>query len=206
MSKKPNKEEVEEKPKGGKMKKLMMLSVSSLTLIGAGIGGGFYYSTTLASDAQKEDPNRPKLVKRGEEPAEVTDSGKDNKEAPLKEGTVYVKNDKVEVDASEYEVTYYRLPQNFTANLGEGANFVQMGISLATYYDGKVILNIKRQMVPIRSAILMTLSEQEPNELASSAGKKSLQEKLTDAINEVLRDKEGFGGIDNVYFTNLVIQ
>ena len=33
-----------------------------------------------------------------------------------------------------------------------------------------------------------------------------LQRQLTAAINDVLRDKEGFGGIDNVYFTSLVIQ
>jgi len=33
-----------------------------------------------------------------------------------------------------------------------------------------------------------------------------LQRDLTQAINDVLRQKEGFGGIDNVYFTNLVIQ
>ena len=37
-------------------------------------------------------------------------------------------------------------------------------------------------------------------------GKQLLQRDLTDAINQVLRDKEGFGGIDNVYFSNLVIQ
>lgn len=38
------------------------------------------------------------------------------------------------------------------------------------------------------------------------ASKHELQRKLTDAINYILREKEGFGGIDNVYFTNLVIQ
>ncbi len=207
MSKKDDKEtEAErEKPKGGKLKKLLMVSVSSLTLVGAGVGGGFYYSSTIAESGPKQDPNRPKLVKRGDNPPPDT-GGEEGKEAPLKEGTVYVESDQIKVDPAKYEVTYYKLPQNLTANLGEGANFVQMGLSLSTYYDGKVILNIKRQMVPIRSAILLTLSEQHPEELASSRGKIELQKKLTHAINDVLREKEGFGGIDNVYFTNLVIQ
>lgn len=205
MSKKTEKKEPqEEKPKSG-FKKLLMISVSSLTLVGTGVGGGFYYSNIMAESGPKQDPNRPKLVKRGDNPP-PEEAGDDDKEAPLKEGSVYVESEHIEVDPAKYEVTYYKLPQNFTANLGEGANFVQLGVSLATYYDGKVIMNIKRQMVPLRSAILLVLSEQSPEELATSSGKKKLQKKLTDAINEVLRQKEGFGGIDDVYFTNLVIQ
>jgi len=52
----------------------------------------------------------------------------------------------------------------------------------------------------------MVLSEQDATVLSSVQGKHELQRKLTDAINHILREKEGFGGIDNVYFTNLVIQ
>jgi flagellar FliL protein len=83
---------------------------------------------------------------------------------------------------------------------------VQIGISVSTYYDGKVIGNLKRQMVPIRSAILMVLSEQDGAALSTAQGKHMLQAQLTKAINQVLRQTEGFGGIDNVYFTTLVIQ
>jgi flagellar FliL protein len=83
---------------------------------------------------------------------------------------------------------------------------VQIGISLATYYDGAVINNIKRQTTPIRSAVLMVLSEQDPAVLSTAEGKQALQKQLTQAINAVLREKEGFGGIDSVYFSNLVIQ
>jgi flagellar FliL protein len=35
---------------------------------------------------------------------------------------------------------------------------------------------------------------------------KKLQRDLTAAINDLLRQKEGFGGVDNVCFSNLVIQ
>src|SRR3546814_1857908 len=69
-----------------------------------------------------------------------------------------------------------------------------------------VINNIKRQAVPIRSVVLMVLAEQDPALLSTSEGKQRLQRQLTVAINDVLREKEGFGGIDNVYFTSLVIQ
>jgi flagellar FliL protein len=61
-------------------------------------------------------------------------------------------------------------------------------------------------MVPIRSAILLTLSEQDGAVLSTPQGKHALQKQLARSINRVLREKEGFGGIDNVYFTNLVVQ
>ena len=83
---------------------------------------------------------------------------------------------------------------------------MQLGLSLSTYYDGKVVQNINRQSVPIRSAILMVLSQQDAEALSTPQGKQMLQRDLTAAINQVLRQKEGFGGVDNVYFSNLVIQ
>ena len=79
-------------------------------------------------------------------------------------------------------------------------------MSLSTYFDGKVIANIQRQLVPIRSAVLLTLSDQDAGVLSTNEGKQLLQRKLTKSINGVLREKEGFGGVENVYFSNLVIQ
>ncbi len=117
-----------------------------------------------------------------------------------------VPNDKFKVDPRKYEITYYPITESFTTNLADGSGFLQIGISLSTFYDGKVINNIKRQAVPIRSVVLMVLAEQDPVLLSTSQGKQRLQRQLTAVINDVLREKEGFGGIDNVYFTSLVIQ
>jgi flagellar protein FliL len=193
-----------EKPKG-KMKKLLIIGVGGLTLVGAGVGTGLYASGRMGGHEKAEDIHRPKLVARSEEPESESEGG-EAKAAPPKVGTVSVKSDGMIVDPSKYEVTYFPMEQSFTANLADGGGFVQIGISLSTYYDGKVIGNIKRQMVPLRSAILMVLSEQVAPVLSTPQGKQQLRRQLTKAINEVLREKEGFGGIDSVYFTNLVIQ
>lgn len=193
--------------KGGKMKKMLIFGIGGLALLGAGVGGGIYASGMLGAKTVHEDPNRPKLVERSEEPAEEGGGeGGEAKEAAPKVGTVSVKHDNVPVDPERFEPTYFPIEQSFTANLADGEGFVQVGLSLATYYDGKVIANIKRHMVPMRSAVLLVLSEQEAAVLSTPQGKQALQKKLTQAINGVLREKEGFGGIDNVYFTNLVIQ
>ena len=198
-----DKEEAAPKKKG-KFKKLLMIGVGATVLIGAGAGAGIYFGALSAHESTPED-NYPKLVLRSKEDAAPAAEGEE-KEAPLKVGTVSVPNDKFKVDPKKYEVTYYPITDAFTTNLADGSGFLQVGISLSTFYDGKVINNIKRQAVPIRSVVLMVLAEQDPALLSSSQGKQRLQRQLTGAINDVLRDKEGFGGIDNVYFTGLVIQ
>jgi flagellar protein FliL len=207
MANKPNDDEKTEKKKGGKTKKLLLVGMGTLIVLGAGVGAGVYASGTFMAtpDEKKEDPNRPKLVERSDE-AEAPAEGEEGKDPPPKVGTVAVKSDQTKVDPKRFEITYFAMEQPFTANLADGSGFVQMGLSLSTYYDGKVIANIKRQTVPIRSSILMVLSEQDAAVVSTPMGKQMLQRQLTDAINEVLRQKEGFGGIDNVYFSSLVIQ
>ncbi|MEI4506453.1 flagellar basal body-associated FliL family protein [Sphingopyxis sp. CCNWLW253] len=190
--------------KKGKFKKLLLIGVAAIALIGAGAGAGIYFGALQAHEAKPED-NYPKLVVRSKEDPEPAAEG-DDKEAPPKVGTVSVPNDKYKVDPKKYEITYYPIADSFTTNLADGSGFLQVGISLSTFYDGKVINNIKRQAVPIRSVVLMVLAEQDPALLSTSQGKQRLQRQLTAAINDVLRDKEGFGGVDNVYFTSLVIQ
>lgn len=202
-----DKPDAKDTAKGGKMKKILLISVGALVLLGAGVGGGIYASGMIGGKTEHEDPNRPKLVERSKEPIEEGGGeGGEAKEAAPKVGTVSVKHDNVPVDPERFEPTYFAIEQSFTANLADGEGFVQVGLSLATYYDGKVIGNIKRHLVPLRSAVLLVLSEQNAGVLSTPQGKQALQKKLTQAINGVLREKEGFGGIDNVYFTNLVIQ
>ena len=192
-----------EPKKKGKLKIVLIGGTAALLLAGGGVGAGLYASNALTRSGPLDDPLRPKLVERGE--GSSSSSGENEKEIPPKVGTVSVTSDTVPVDPRRFEVTYVPLEQPFTANLADGG-IIQVGLSFATYYDHRVVENIKRQTVPIRSAALMVLSEQNPDILATPAGKQALQRQLTLAVNQVLREKEGFGGIDNVYFTSLVIQ
>ena len=205
MSKEKAPEGAEPK-KGGKMKKLLVIGIGGTALISAGAGAGIYLGGGLSKHEAKPEDNYPKLVVRSEGAEEAEAEGGKEGEGPLKVGTVAVPNDRFKVDPRKYEITYYPITDAFTTNLADGSGFLQVGISLSTFYDGKVINNIKRQAVPIRSVVLMVLSEQDPALLSTSQGKQRLQRQLTAAINDVLREKEGFGGVDNVYFTSLVIQ
>jgi flagellar protein FliL len=193
------------KKKRGKLRLVILSIVGATALLGGGLGAGLYASGALMSTGEPEDSNRPKLVERGETEPASSSEGSEGDAPQHKVGTVSVSSDKVAVDPERFDVTYIPLDQPFTANLANGG-IIQVGLSVATYYDYRVVDNVRRQTVPIRSAALLALSQEDPDVLSTPAGKAALQRSLTNAVNQVLRDKEGFGGIDNVYFTSLVIQ
>ena len=82
----------------------------------------------------------------------------------------------------------------------------QIGLGVSTYYGEEVVHNLETHQMAVRSAILMTLSEQDPTAITTLQGKQALKQALKNAINEALTIREGFGGIDDVYFTSFVTQ
>ena len=66
--------------------------------------------------------------------------------------------------------------------------------------------NVTDHEIAIRSAVLMELGQQDPFELDAPEGKIKLKKKLRDVINQTLQEKTGFGGVEDVYFTSLVVQ
>jgi flagellar FliL protein len=179
------------KKKGGKKKKLLLL----LLVVLLGAGGGYYamYGMPGSHKAAEEDEHsdQPQLVVRDG----VTASGAARTAA--RQGRP---------DPRIFRTTYLPLEGNFTSNLRGGDAFVQIGLGLSTFYDDHVKENVERNMMAIRSAIILTLSEADPIEIRALSGKEALKNALRDAINRVLTNREGFGGIDDVYFTSFVTQ
>ena len=56
------------------------------------------------------------------------------------------------------------------------------------------------------STLLTVLADTPEGDVYSPEGKARLQVRLTAAINKVLTDTEGFGGIDRVYFKSFLVQ
>jgi len=181
-----------QKKKGGKLKKLILLLVV-LAVIGGGAAGGYYALFGFGDHAEEEDADQPQLVVR----EGVSSAAADRARERARSG---------HADPRVFQSTYIPLEGNFTSNLSGGDAFVQIGIGLSTYYDEKVTDAVHRHEMAIRSAILMTLSEADPVDIMSLSGKERLKQTLKNAINNVLTNREGFGGIDDVYFTSFVTQ
>lgn len=182
------------KKKKGKMK-LILIIVGALVLVGGGVAGGMFAAGMGIGGAHagpKVDPEKPKLVVRAGEEANPGDDFKDI--------------GAFRPDPRRYKPSYYDMAQPFTSNLRDTDGIAQIALSVSTFYDSKVLDSFKDNEQPIRSAVLATLANQDAMVLETPEGKVQLQSHLTDAINKVLVDKTGYGGIDNVYFTSFIVQ
>jgi len=180
--------------KGGGMKKLLLFVVAPLVLVGGGVGGGLFAAGKMGAgkEAKHEDPNRPKLVLKGAGEHEAPEAHEGAEPA--------------EPNPAVYKSTYYPIEQPFTSNLRDTDGFLQVGIGVSTFYDSKVIDHLKESEMPVRSAVLETLAQQDAAFINTPQGKVALRKALKVAINNVLVRREGFGGVDDVYFTSFIIQ
>lgn len=196
------KEAAPAKKKGGAMK-WILLGTGAIVLIAGSVGGGLYASNAgLFGGAKAEESaggDKPRLVPKSEEVrVEAKGEAKEGESKGMKtpEGQ----------GGDKYASTYYALEKEFTSNLRESVHFIQVGVAISTPYDNRVIENIKTHEMAVRSAVLLALGETSEDEVFTADGKKKLQERLAKAINAVLKEKEGFGGVGNVYFTNFIVQ
>jgi len=187
------------KKKKGKGKLVLILGV--LAVAGGGAGGAYalgYIGGDRAKTAAEEAGY--KMVPKSEQKRGGGGAGKEG------EGGGGGKAPPAGVGGDKYASNYYALDKDFTSNLQDSVHYVQVGIAVSTPYEETVIENLKTNEIAVRSAVLMALGDATEDEVFTSQGKEKLAKRLTAAINATLKQKEGFGGISNVYFTSFVVQ
>ncbi|MBN8819078.1 MAG: flagellar basal body-associated FliL family protein [Sphingomonas sp.] len=211
------------KKKGGGKKKLVMILGAVAVLGGGGAAAGFFAAGSMHKESGPvEDPNRPKLVLKGQDPYAVGGVSKESgggeggegggKAEPASEDGAEPSAPHAPVDLprpkdpTRYQLTYYQIPAPFTSNMADSDAFAQISIAVSTYYDARVIKAIQDHELAIRSAILMRMAQEQELDLNSPKGKEKLQANLVKIINDTLKANTGYSGVDNVYFTNFVIQ
>ncbi|QJB68023.1 flagellar basal body-associated FliL family protein [Parasphingorhabdus halotolerans] len=191
MSETKSEEEIPVVKKKGKLKPLLLGTVLIVLFGGGGAAGGFYAAGIIGGGSeQAEDPNKPKIVLKDGTAVSDKEAGK---AAPKQ-------------SSSAFKVTYHQIEQPFTSNLSNSDSFAQLSIAVSTYYDERVFENVVNHEIAIRSAVLMELGQQDAFELEAPEGKLKLKKRLREIINQTLEEKTGFGGIEDVYFTNMVVQ
>lgn len=183
-----------------KGKGLIVKTLMGIILIGAGAGGtfGLLQAGMLGGkhEAAKED-NTPKLIRKGEADPYAPPADKEGEGAGLD-----VPGD----GGSKYRTSYYSFAEDFTSNLKGSAGLIQVSLAASTQRDGRVLIWLKKHELAVRSRILIELADTPEEEMMTPEGKERLQKRLTAAINEVLTQAEGFGGINSVYFKSLLVQ
>ncbi|GGN56659.1 MAG: flagellar basal body-associated protein FliL [Novosphingobium sp.] len=186
--------------KGGKGKLMIILVAVGMLVIGGGGVLGLVAAGVIGGGHAAEPEERgPKLVRKGEEDPYMPKT-KD------KEGEGESMMDVEGIGGDEYRTAYFTFSDDFTSNLKDSAALIQVGVACSTRRDGRVLIWLKKHELAIRSKLLQILADTPEDDVYTIAGKEKLQKRMTDAINKTLIEKEGFGGVDAVYFRTFIIQ
>lgn len=183
-----------------KGKGLIVKAVMGIVLIGAGAGAtfGMVQAGILGGKhATVKEDNTPKLILKGQVDPYAPPADKEGED-----GALDVPGD----GGSKYRTSYYSFADDFTSNLKGSAGLIQVSLAASTQRDGRVLMWLKKHELAVRSRILIELADTPEEDMMTPEGKERLQKRLTAAINDVLTQAEGFGGINSVYFKSLLVQ
>ena len=193
-SDKSAKDASDEPKKSSKLKPIL----GAVLLLGLGAGGTFaaFQLGYVGSPAGTQEPDTPKLVSKGEEDPYAPPGEQEKGAAPFVAGE----------GGSKYRTAYYSFEEGFTSNLKDSIGLVQLSLAVSTKHDGRILQWLDRHELALRSAILVELAATSEADVYSVEGKARLQKRLAEAINAVLEEQEGFGGVDTVHFKTFLVQ
>ena len=178
--------------------KIALFGLGPIVLLGVGLGAGaFLFMPTQTPVEQVEALIEKKLKQAGQLPSqdglneEDLEPQKVSKETPVNETFV---------------TSYYTFADNFTTNLSQSKQFLQIGVGVSTQYDETVIENVEKHQMAMRSEVLGVMGTYSVDDIDGKVGRDKLANSIKDAINMKLEELEGFGGVEGVHFTSFVLQ
>ena len=178
--------------------KIALFGLGPIVLLGVGLGAGaFLFMPTQTPVEQVEALIEKKLKQAGQLPSqdglneEDLEPQKVSKETPVNETFV---------------TSYYTFADNFTTNLSQSKQFLQIGVGVSTQYDETVIENVEKHQMAMRSEVLGVMGTYSVDDIDGKVGRDKLANSIKDAINVKLKELEGFGGVEGVHFTSFVLQ
>ena len=196
----------EEKSGGGMLKIILVVLLVLLVGVGSVLGTLFFVGFF---DDKPEGEQAEEAIAALEEEIEETENA----------GAMEPKT--LEID-KKFQVSYFAIPDSFTANVKSSRKVVQVGFSVATHFefddmfseeteplDANVTIGmVPRHMPAIKSAVLMELMEFSEDQLNTRQGKQELSDSIRMAINSVLEKHEKLttDPISDVMITSFVMQ
>lgn len=205
--------------------KIVLMVVAVLFIIGASVGGtllatGFFSKKEQAKEAV--DAQLEKLDGEhgggggdghgdGHGDAKGGDGHGDAKGAegaPAKPGAEAPAKELVSPDADNqrWKFNYYSLEKPMLSNLSGSRKVMQVTLTIMTHYDDRVIKNVKTHELALRAGILDLMRTKTEADLKDPDFRKQLAEEIRVVINSLLEKYEGFGGIEEVMFSEFVVQ
>jgi len=215
----PAEEVVEGEPKKkGPLVKIILIVVAVLLLIGLSVGGTLL-ATGFFNKKPKEavDAQLDKLEGQGDGHAPAGDGhaapAADGHAAPAADshGKPAAEPEAKELaspegEAERWKFNYYAFEKPLLSNVAGSRKVMQVTLTIMTHYDERVIKNLKTHELALRAGILDVMRQKTEADLLRPDFRKALAEDLRLVINSLLEKYEGFGGIEEVMFTEFVVQ
>ena len=215
----PAEEVVEGEPKKKvPLVKIILIVVAVLLLIGLSVGGTLV-ATGFFNKKPKEavDAQLDKLEGQGDGHAPAGDGhaapAADGHAAPAADshGKPAAEPEAKELaspegEAERWKFNYYAFEKPLLSNVAGSRKVMQVTLTIMTHYDERVIKNLKTHELALRAGILDVMRQKTDADLLRPDFRKALAEDLRLVINSLLEKYEGFGGIEEVMFTEFVVQ
>ena len=117
--------------------------------------------------------------------------------------------DKETLDSPEltrFENTYMEIERPLVANIVNSRKVMQIKVAIMTHYDDRVVANMEKHEFAVRSEMLDVMRKIDEARLSDPNFRADLAEQLKLAVNSVLEKYEDFGGVEEVMFTEFVVQ
>ncbi|HIB62540.1 MAG TPA: flagellar basal body-associated FliL family protein [Methylococcaceae bacterium] len=188
-------EEELEKKEPKNILKILVFVLAALLLIGVSVAATLY----LTGFFDVKDEQSVAVLNELEESTTDADGNLKEKELPEKKK-------KETPESQQFEQSYQEMKSKFTVNVPHSKKYLQFSISVMTHYDDKVLDNVDKHQTALRSAILQVVRQKPVETYNSEDGMAGVLIEIKEAMNGVLMGYEDFGGIEEVFFTEFVIQ
>ena len=103
---------------------------------------------------------------------------------------------------------YVNIRPDFVTNFDEGARLKYLKASVALKVDPDSEEMVRYHLPSIKNSLIILFSAQAEENLTSTVGRETLRREALDEVKEIMgkMEREGAGTIEDLFFTNFVIQ
>ena len=109
-------------------------------------------------------------------------------------------------ELTRFENTYMEIERPLVANIVNSRKVMQIKVAIMTHYDDRVVANMEKHEFAIRSEMLDVMRKIDETRISEPNFRSDLAEQLKIAVNSVLERYKDFGGVEEVMFTEFVVQ
>lgn len=206
----------EDVKKGGKKIWKILFVFLIVLLLAGGISGGTLYFTGFWNGADKiakaevdeKKDKKSKKSKKNKKSKKSQKRKKDKKKKGNKKGKKKVsKNKASKSKGPKKRALYFPLKPEFTVNFEntQSASYLQVAIQVMAR-EQDALDDVEHHMPAIRNSVLLLLGSQTFEKVNTHVGKEKLRKSVLKTIQKILKSETGKTGIEDVYFTSIIMQ